>query len=203
MAKFDLYKKIINSGDLPMKLTTLAATISLALFSLSSQAEHYQYNYNTQLLTGTGVVCDPDCASQPFITSVGLSVILDGTGAIVGNQFYLDNGVLKFSFIDGVPIIGTITRNNVIDVLAWSLQYEYDSGVFLNSTTTGDSVSGGPWGFYQSISAQSAAPGTWNRDEKSLEYTLGLSSTIPEPNSYALMLAGLGLIGYRVVSRKS
>jgi len=116
-----------------------------------------------------------------------------GPGAFIGS-FSLSNS--KFAFANGTQTLLTNTSD-------WKLS---STGFGLNYTTPiSDGSNGvGPWGYHASIN--SSAQWLDYQAGNTTAYfstTISTVAAVPEPETYAMLLAGLGLIGAAVKRRKA
>lgn len=106
----------------------------------------------------------------------------DSQGNLLGSLTHLDDGNVNAS----------IQNVEVSDAQAFSsIRYEWQSGTSLYS--------------YISERYQGLPPYSLNNDLSAIElnYTFAEASPVPEPETYAMLLVGLGMIGFTIRRRES
>lgn len=197
--------------------------VCLSLAGLCGSSAHaYQYNYVSKVFEveftsfGGGPEVDPITNTLNAVVTAVIdtpTLLTAGStwspGTVIQMSTFVDNAMwhqLVYpdpyadpSFPPGTVwnpnltttmTIGAVDANGLPTVWDISLQRQLNTptgredlrNLFISST--GDSVSGGYYGF-SVYSGASVGPGTW---------TMGVAA-IPEPESYAMLLAGLGLLG--------
>jgi|GEM_PF-2158394 len=97
---------------------------------------------------------------------------------------------------DGIFDIFAVDANGLPTDWNISVDYNYRpptarlTQTFIKTSTTQDSTYGGYEGFYDYLGQLNNNPGTWS------------VTAVPEPETYAMMLGGLGLIGVAIHRRK-
>jgi hypothetical protein len=204
-----------------------ACAIWLALLPSAAQAE-YKYVYTSQPIpvTWTALFDDtlPPSVIDTTLTAVIFSptLLVAGSGLTSGLSFTLKQsapfsfeetlvypypyepvssscgpGTPCHPFDDGVFSIGAVDAAGLPTQWNVGINFAFQAPTgrsysrnFLTSTNL-DSISGGYEGFSQIEGSLANSPGSWT------------VSAVPEPESYAMLFAGLGLIGFAVRRRKS
>jgi hypothetical protein len=215
---------ILYTGGIMRKLFLTVCLSLVGLFGSSAQAYQYNYVSNVFQVEFVSTIGGPDGGPITYMQDSVITARIDtptlltagstwSPGTVIQMSRLVDNLVwqqLVYPDTNADPNFppGTVWNPNLtmamtigalgVDGLptVWdiSLQRQLNTPTGredlsnLFTSNTGDSASGGYQGF-SSYSGASAGPGTWT-----------MAAAIPEPESYAMMLAGLGLIG--VVARR-
>jgi opacity protein-like surface antigen len=168
-------------------LKKFAAVASSLLLSMSmAHANDYKVNFS---MSGFGAV-QPGVGMAPFKTAFG-SVIFSAASA--GSDwdtlkaFSLTIGDVSYSMSD----VKFANHFNYTNVGGLSDENHLDSGMndFAFSVFHDDSTATLT---YSSL----VAPGFWSSGSQAVTITqVGMVSQVPEPETYAMLLAGLGLLG--------
>ena len=207
-----------------MKLTMKQATLALALAGVFTTANATVLTLNVLANSvdivatsfgGTLLDSATTAINNPGYNGFARAAVYDtGTGLDFYYQFSNDstsiNGVERFSFFDF-----SSENNNIVEIFQTATGFD---GIFVNGTENSDSAdrtNAGVIGFnFEPNGASKIVPGTSSyiqiirtnaRDYVAGNFGLlngfgdnavGFAPAIPEPETYAMMLAGLGLIGF-------
>ncbi|MEY8878010.1 MAG: FxDxF family PEP-CTERM protein [Leptothrix sp. (in: b-proteobacteria)] len=168
-----IYISTLVTGEFFMEFKSLAAAILLGIASVSSFA------------AGTTTSFDTD-----FDSLTGSKFTFSGAGTI--------NAV--FNFGGGLNISSISLSNATIDPSAWTYQAAHGTGSWTLAST---SIGAGSHTFSFVTNGASISP--------SAGYAYGnytvtpgqIAAPVPEPETYAMMLAGLGALGFLGRRRKT
>ena len=159
-----------------MKLKTIAAASVVALTALSSQAASTDWGTHGALEMGG--------------TAVAAGAIFDTFSFSLGSDMNVTSGVLSFGTIVGGAYSlysfgtdGVMGTGDDVGLGAWTF----------NSTPATHTVSLGAGSYYYSVLGGAAGPAAYA--------IASATAPVPEPETYALLGAGLGIIGF-VASRR-
>lgn len=175
------------SGDSPMvgevfSLTSAAMLSSFSFYAIGNAAASFQLNI-AQWNPGTNAQNQATNLVGPVLTTIGSALeTFNSTGGYTTLEF--DN--LGLSLNANTKYIAYLTSSDPAV-----------TGVQLSRTQTGADASGFGIGngYYSTIPGQGWQLPFNGNGFLSLQYT-ALTAPVPEPETYALMLAGLGLIGF-------
>lgn len=224
---FNLRNSVVNAKFIRMLLLLLASY--MILFSAPvSAAYQYEYTGNPFTTTFSSHILLPDppyeydvsLPQQEYISVVFTSDTLLTPGAgfnsISGFSITAVNPENFRQLVypspfptdpSGNPSMGNLVYDGVfsissVDALglptAWNISVDYNyfaptgrfTQTFIQTATNQEKTLGGYEGFFDYYGESNHNPGTWT-----------VVSVVPEPETYAMLLLGLGLVGY--ASRKS
>lgn len=161
-----------------MKFHQVAVAAGLAIAALSAGAQ------TSTFVNNGGVHEAYEYASDTFALPV--TSVLDKFTFTLASLTTLDAQAVK---LGGAPVTGVVSlyKDSTVDTLLGSFTFATGSGKFA-SLAAGD--------YFYTVSASGSKGGG---------FLLGSYATapVPEPESYALMLAGLALVGAKVGRRKA
>ena len=174
-----------------------AAAVTLFIFSSLAQAGVPNYNYSRNVDIGT-------LGSTPYSTTATVenNMLLHSYTFDLASASKIDFTLFNLepelgSAIPPVPIIATFYDINIFDSNNKELYEGVVTDKWLYGSTKVANVSGElPAGenYYLRI-----AGGIMNSPAPQLSYTLNMVATpVPEPESYALLLSGLAMLGWRI-----
>lgn len=192
------------------KISNIAVVISF-MFATSASAAVHTYEFGGAVINGTGITPSSNFATLTIDDTSNLFTLT--LGNLVGFGFGSDANAtdLAISYpgtpgsiptvsgvVGGVPSIGTTNANNPegkfdFGFIFDSVGNELTSGETVSWTATGFNFSQVTSGSLGSFALRIQGEGQGSNGNGWYGATL---AAVPEPETYAMMLAGLGLIGF-------
>jgi len=173
-----------------------------------------EYGISTLSLIGTGYTLDItgyDGSTKTYAYldagHGGLGVCPSLTGGLQCSPSSADNvtvgEILKFEFSSAV-VIEEIWFNNLHDSDYSLLGDKINIGGSGYTFLAGDSLAGGDWKYTpdRNVAAGSPFEISYNNEQFYVSRMMVSVNAIPEPETYAMLLAGLGLLGFAARRRK-
>lgn len=159
---------------------------------------------NVSLGVATAIDFSALQAGPPSAANTGSFNVLQATGSFGANGVAVGQvGTIRdlvfgpFSPISPFFTIGPVSFN----MAGLTINAQMDSGLNLSGTGTfvvGTDVTAGTWGFSaQTTGSDLIGTFSWSADASPM------TTPIPEPETYALMLAGLGVLGFVAKRRRT